>query len=347
MVEADEVTMAAQRNQREEAGQYLSNKIASLAARIPELRDLTSEQIDYIATATVIDELKAEMRRSLLAARINWNEELQAFLDEKNSRHTKIAYKRAVDYFLGWLARKRMTPIDLTPRLADDFIRSIRGEGKDSDTSRLYIAAVSSFYTFLERRFDEIRNPFRGTKARPKASWKTAIIPSIDEIAVIIDTADPILKAALMVVSETGLRVGGLAGMTIKPDGTLVTVSKGAQHIHPDPLSEEVRKAIHLAGLDARHPFQDIELKKRGNSASTTDERFTAALKTRLVRHSMQLIQQGKIRATYSFHDFRHAFAEAHAAKGLIWLRDRLGQSSILTTERYLKNVLKRDTRAM
>lgn len=327
--------------------EYLSEKIASLASRIPELKDLTPEQVDAIATATVIDELKAEMHRALLAARVNWAEEAEAFIDEKNSRHTKIAYKRALDRFFAWLTRKNLSPLDLTPRLADDFIRSVRAEGKDTDTSRLYIAAASSFYTFLERRFDEVRNPFRGTKARPKATWKTAVIPSAEEITTIIETADPVLKVAVMVVAETGLRVGGLARMMIKADGTLVTISKGSQHIHPEPLSAMTRQAIHDARLDARHPFRDVEVNKRGQATTPNEERFTAALKTRLARHCARLAQEGKIRTVYSFHDFRHAFADMNSGRGLVWLRDRLGQSSIVTTEKYLKNVLKRDTRGM
>ena len=135
--------------------------------------------------------------------------------------------------------------------------------------------------------------------------------------------------------------------MIVKADGTVVTISKGSQHIHPEPLSTETRKAISDAKLDVRHPFRDIEVKKRGDAAIPNEERSTSVLKTRLARHCSQLVQEGKIRAVYSFHDFRHAFADSNSNKGLIWLRDRLGQSSIGTTEKYLKNVLKRDTREM
>jgi integrase len=325
----------------------LSARIAEIASNIPELADLSHSQVDAIASVVVIDGLKEEMRRALLSARINWKDEVQSFLSDKHSCHTRIAYDYALKRLFSWLDRKHLAPTDLTPRLADDFIRSIRADGKDTDTSRLYIAAASSFYTFLERRFDEIRNPFRGTKARPKATWAMAVIPSREEIALIVETAEPILRAALMIVVETGLRVGGLIGMTIRSDGTLITTTKGAQHIHPEPLSEIVQLAIKTAGLDPRHPFKADLFKMRGETIALDQERFTAIMKTRLSRHVTALMNDGKIKAKYSFHDFRHAYADQNASKGLVWLRDHLGQSSIMTTEKYLRNVLGRDTRSM
>ena len=323
----------------------LAARIVEIASRIPELADLTPAQVDAIASAVVVDELKDEMRRALLSARINWNSEVQAFLSDKRSLHTRTAYERAIRMLFSWLDRKHLSPADLTPRLADDFIRDIRAEGKDADSSRLYIAAASSFFTFLERRFDEIRNPFRGTKARPTSTWKTAIIPSIEEIKIIIETAEPVLRAALTIVAETGLRVGGLFGLTIKPDGTLITFTKGAQHIHPELISENARSAIKAAGLDPRHPFGMSLWKSRGDSDTSVGDRFTATLKTRLSRHIAALVESGSIKAQYSFHDFRHAFADQNSSKGLMWLKNHLGQSSIMATEKYLRNVLGKDTR--
>ena len=54
-----------------------------------------------------------------------------------------------------------------------------------------------------------------------------------------------------------------------------------------------------------------------------------------------------KLGAVYSWHDLRHAFAERNAGRGLVWLRDRLGHSSVSVTERYLRNVLSVDTGKM
>jgi integrase len=326
---------------------YLAKRIAEMASRMPELAELTPNQVDAISRAVLIDELKSEMKRAVLAARTDWNAEAAAFLSDKKSTHTRDAYGSALRRFFAWLGRKNLSPADITPRLADDYIRDLRAEGKDADSSRLYIAAVSSFFTFLERRFDELRNPFRGTKARPAATWKTAVIPSPSEIETIIKTADPFLAAAVSVVAETGLRVGGLASLTIKPDGTFTSTVKGKLFISPAPLTPATRTAIKAAHLDARRPFNPAIWEGRGESNTPVEDRFTIAMKTRLARHVAALVKAGRIKAAYSWHDFRHAFAERNADKGLVWIRDRLGQSSIAVTEKYLRNVLGKDTKGL
>lgn len=285
----------------------------------------------------------------MLAARTDWQNEAEAFLSDKQSIHTRKAYETSLGMFFAWLERKRLSPADITPRLADDFIRDLRAKGKDADSCRLYVAGVSSFYTFLERRFDEIKNPFRGTKARPKATWKTAVIPSPEEIETIIDSAEPLLKAALVIIAETGMRIGGLYSLAIKPDGTMVTLTKGALHIHPEKASTRILEALREAKLDTRHPFGNVSLAKRntGTSTSNDEERFTAVMKTRLARHVGKRKEEGKIKATYSFHDFRHAFADRNADKGLLWIQQHLGQTSLAATEKYMRNVLGKDTRFM
>ena len=285
----------------------------------------------------------------MLAARTDWQNEAEAFLFDKQSIHTRKAYETALGMFFAWLERKRLSPADITPRLADDFIRDLRAKGKDADSCRLYVAGVSSFYTFLERRFDEIKNPFRGTKARPKATWKTAVIPSLEEIETIIESAELLLKAALVIIAETGMRIGGLYSLTIKPDGTMVTLTKGALHIHPEKASTRILETLREAKLDTRHPFGNVSLAKRntGTSTSNDEERFTAVMKTRLARHVGKRKEEGKIKATYSFHDFRHAFADRNADKGLLWIQQHLGQTSLAATEKYMRNVLGKDTRFM
>lgn len=329
------------------APDFLAKRIAEMASRMPELSGLTPKQVDAISRAVLVDELKAEMKRAVLAARTDWQKEASAFLSDKKSKHTRDAYGSALRRFFAWLERKNLSPADITPRLADDYIRDLRAEGKDADSSRLYVAAVSSFFTFLERRFDEIRNPFRGTKARPASTWKTAVIPSPSEIKTIIKTADPFLAAALSVVAETGLRVGGLASLTIKADGSFTSIVKGKQFISPTPLTPATRAAIKAAKLDARWPFNPDAWEGRGDSMTSAEERFTIAMKTRLFRHIATLVEAKRIKAAYSWHDFRHAFAEKNADKGLVWIRDHLGQSSIAVTEKYLRNVLGKDTRTL
>jgi integrase len=245
-----------------------------------------------------------------------------------------------------------LRPSDITPRLADDFIRDLRAmTGRDADTVRLTVAACSSFFSFLERRFAEIKNPFRGSRARPASTWIEAVIPSAAELRFLKVEAEPILAAALAVAIETGIRVGGLPGLTVREDGTWYTTSKGKRVQGAEPLSAGTLKALRTAGGDPRRPFDpDAYVRDQarpGDAKGSPAELEIAWLKMRLARLCARLMGEGKLAAVYSWHDLRHAYAQRHAARGLVWLRDRLGHVSISVTERYLRNVLGVDTARM
>ena len=100
-----------------------------------------------------MDELKAEMRRAIVAERVDWQAEREAFLSDANSTHTAEAYRRALEHLGRWLELHGLPASNITPRLADDFIRDMRAmSGKDADSVRLVVSACSSFFTFLGRR---------------------------------------------------------------------------------------------------------------------------------------------------------------------------------------------------
>lgn len=64
---------------------YLAKRIAEMASRMPELSELTPNQVDAISRAVLIDELKSEMKRAVLAARTDWHAEVAAFLSDKKA----------------------------------------------------------------------------------------------------------------------------------------------------------------------------------------------------------------------------------------------------------------------
>jgi integrase len=320
---------------------------------MPELADLSPGDVDKIAQGVVADELKAEMRRAIVAQRVDWQAEREAFLSDARSTHTAEAYRRALDHLGTWLELHNLPAANLTPRLADDFIRDLRAmSGRDADSTRLVVSACSSFFTFLERRFDEIRNPFRGSQARPVSTWTEAVIPTAAELEVLKREAEPALEAALAVAIETGLRVGGLPGLTVREDVIWHTVSKAYRLYSAAPLSADVCKAFRAARLDPRRPFDPQSFPRGpgrvdGETNGSPEDLLIAWLKTRLARLCAELLGERKHTAVYSWHDLRHAFAERNAGRGLVWLRDRLGHSSVSVTERYLRNVWNVDTGKM
>ena len=331
---------------------HLARRVTQLAKGMPGIEDLTPAQVDKLAQAVVVDELKAELRRAIVAERVDWQAEREAFLSDARSPHTREAYARALDRLGAWLELHALPASNLTPRLADDFIRDLRAQsGRDADSTRLVVSACSSFFGFLERRFDEIRNPFRGTRARPATTWKVATIPTASETAEIRAAADPQTRAALEVIVSTGLRIGGLPELVIREDLSYYTTSKGKRFLGPEPVSEQVRKAIRAAGLDPRRPFSPetfpLEESARRAEGPVRADHVVAILKMRLARTCQALQLEGKIGAVYSWHDFRHAFAQANVGRGMQWLKAALGHSSIAITEHYLQNTLALDTGKM
>jgi integrase len=182
--------------------------------------------------------------------------------------------------------------LELTPARADDWIEAEKAEGRAPATVRLAVSGASAFWTWLERRHTELRNPFRGTRARPLSKPRRKLaVPSDAEIRILEAEAKPGLRAAIVMMSQGGLRVCALPSLSIT--GTRWTVTtKGKEQCGKVP--EEAREAIQKAGLSLRSPF-----------GTTTAELIAKAFEYQAWR----LHATGNLQARYSVHDLRHAFA--------------------------------------
>lgn len=300
------------------------------------LASLTPAQLSALGRAALADELKDAIRKKIKTARIDYKTEAEAWLSCYSSRATQATYRRALDTLSTWCTMQGVDPLAMTPEQADAWLQYETRAGSDADTVRVRAAAVSSFFTFSERRHpDAIRNPIRGTKARPRRTAPRAEIPTPAEIKTLADYArgreDYELHAAVIFLSVTGCRVGALPELTIRPDGSYTTTSKGKAILARDPLPPAVLDI--LAPLGSR-PFARYQGRK------------IEALKWRFSDAVAKLHEAGKLAAKYSPHDLRHAYAEQHKDRGLYWLKDALGHSSVAITETYLRNTLGIDPRA-
>ncbi len=110
----------------------------------------------------------------------DYRAELQFFISVKPSANTRSSYGGSLRILEDWLARKSLALPDLTPELAAQFVTYVRDRGvedsfgrakrRTTNSVRSVVAACSSFYAHLEKRFAEARNPFRGlqrTEAAP------------------------------------------------------------------------------------------------------------------------------------------------------------------------------------
>jgi len=274
-----------------------------------------------IAKATIVDDLKDAMKRKIQLAKLDYPELKEQFLKRYKSIHTKQAYTSALLLLDQFLARAGNSPFEMKPRTADRFIASLQGS---PSTVRLNIAATSSFYTFLDRETDgRVRNPFRGSKMRPKKDPKVPIIPTEEDLQKILSAAPPSLHLAITMIVENGFRIGALPTITIW-GGRYRGISKGKQ-IAGD-LTEHTLSLLKDSPLDAKAPWQGV------NSDSIRNA-FRYLTK--------KLYNEKKIIAPFSVHDLRHYFAinEYKKDRDIYRLKVLLVHASIQVTETYLQGL--------
>jgi len=299
-----------------------------IAREAPTLADLNSEQLEQIARIVMTQKLTNELQAKVDIAGIDYQSERETFLNnagKTGSNHTQRSYKSALVRLEAYADRAKISPLELTPARADDFIYSIKGNAAPASIRR-DVAACSSFFTWLERRHEGIRNPFRGTKARPakKGKKELAIPKSIAEVKKIIAALPAYEVAAVSVMALRGLRIGGLPGMEITGE-RFKTRSKGKEI--SGTLPDNVLAAIKVAAIsDKRRPFFGIKQE---------------ALARRIEYHIGKLHTAGKINAAYSCHDFRHFYAvqEYKKDRDIHRVCRLLDHASIQVTEHYLKGL--------
>lgn len=236
-------------------GAVLGDLIDLLVKETPSLEDLGKDDLKAVAKAIVFDGLKESLRRKVEIERVDYPAKRQTFLDRcsRRSIDTRIAYTEALDLLDAWTARAGIHVLEMKGSHADAFIDSLVGS---PSTVRLRVAAASSFFAYLERETDgRVKNPFRGTKARPGKRTKEPVVPSEEELEKIMERLAPHNRAAVRVMMETGLRVGALAGLTVR-NGRYSSKSKGKDV--SGPFSATALAALREAGLDTRSPFSDL-----------------------------------------------------------------------------------------
>jgi len=298
-----------------------------IAREAPTLADLNSEQLEQIARMVMAQRLTQELHNAVNLAGIDYQAERDTFLNNagsSGSKHTRRGYGAALARLEAYAERAKISPLELSPARADDFIYSLKGEAAAASIRR-DVAACSSFFTWLERRHEGIKNPFRGTKARPALkAEKDLEIPTAAEMKKIIAALPALEAAAVAVMAFRGLRIGGLPGMEITGE-RFKTRSKGKDI--SGALPDNALKAIKAAEApDKKRPFAGI----------TPD-----ALARRIEYHINKLHAAEKIKAAYSCHDFRHFFAvtEWGKDKDIKRLQGLLFHSGIQVTDQYLRGL--------
>jgi site-specific recombinase XerC len=301
-------------------------EMAEILAAFPAPEKWTQKQKAQAVQFAALLDTAQKLIKAKTVAGIDWQKEKETFLcnaGRTKSAHTRTAYQAALDRLEAWAERQKTSLLELTPAQADDFIYALRGE-RAAASIRLDISGASSFFTWLERRHEGIKNPFRGTKARPpKKTARKIVIPAAEEVEIMIRELPPDLAAAVSIMAYRGLRVGTLPTLSIIGD-RFSGHSKGKDL--SGKLPAPALDAIKAASLPLRGPFA-------GKIANTFEKRLAWAIE--------KLHKAGKIQAGYSAHDFRHFFAvqEYRKDRDIHRVKELLHHASISVTENYLRSL--------
>jgi site-specific recombinase XerD len=308
-----------------------------IKSEAPTLSDLSGEQLEMIAKLVMTQRLTNELNAKVDLAGINWNLKRESFLSDTKSPHTRRAYSAALEKLEAWANREGLNPLELSAATADQFIRELKAGGKSAATVRRDIAAISAFYSFLERYHSAIKNPIRGTKIRPpKEISREIIIPTAAEYHTIIQALPAVERAIVITMATRGLRIGALPTLELK-NGKYQGKSKAKVLTENNTagitLPQESLEAIKKAGLNIKKPFA---WKTKNGSANSAN-----AAAGRINYHIGKLFKSGKITATYSCHDFRHFYAiqEYQKNKDIFRLSKLLNHAGVQVTQIYLQKL--------
>ena len=291
------------------------------------VQNATQEQLEAMARVYMAQQAQATFTTAVKIAGIDYSSEKQTFLENAGrtkSKHTARAYRNALNELETYAVEKRLNILELTPAGADGFIYWKNHTGASAATVRLAAAACSSFFTFLERRHSGvITNPFRGTKARPVQNYSRLDLPTAADIEALIKALPAKWAAAVSIMAGRGLRIGGLAGLSIK-GRRFTTRTKGQDK--SGELSADIIEAVKAAGLELRQPFGDM-----------TGEQLQHVITYEIGK----AYKAGKVRSPFSPHKLRHFYAvnQYRQTNDIRRVSKLLGHSGIAVTERYLRGL--------
>ncbi|WPC23056.1 site-specific integrase [Brachyspira hyodysenteriae] len=290
--------------------------------------ELLIKQANYL---NILDYMKEEQ----LIKQIDYETEKENFFKQcskTKSNHTKRQYKNGLNKLEEYCLRRstcgemnNKNILFIKAREADDFITEVNSSELSNLSVRALVSSCSSFFSFLERRYPFMKNPFRGTKTRPPVKNKKRLeVPTKKEIELIIkDISDPLIKVAIIFIMECGVRVGALPKLEIR-NNKYYSYSKGKEISWK--VTDKVIKLLKQNNLSFNNPFKN---------------KSSEVIRNIFYRSSKRLYNQGKIKAAYSIHDIRHYFAVTlyKQTKDIELIRQALNHSSIAITGIYLKSL--------
>ena len=273
--------------------------------------------------------------------------------DRRASRNTIESYAFGFQLLVGFAAEKlsvrpcRIEIEQLTAELILDFLDSLEKErGNTIRTRNLRLAAIKSFFRYLEYRAPACLDLARQVHAIPSKRFDRTLVDYLDrdELQALLDAPDPATangvrdRAMLHLAYAAGLRVSETIGLKCKdlgpsPDSVHV-IGKGRRE-RVLPLWKETQSVLrHWLAIRPNGTTDHLFLNSRGTAMSRHGFAYRLALHASAARQKMPSMADKRI----SPHVLRHSCAmhtleaTGDIRKVSLWL----GHASMQATEVYL-----------
>ena len=305
-----------------------------------DLKNLNDKELEYITKQLLVDQLKDELKTEIKMSKSDLDSLQDRWLSGFNSDATRETYGKSLQIFFDWLDLKGLSVFKLNSIDIDDYVSYIYKQYDMNNSIRERIAAVSSFFSFLERNDIISKNYFKGCRRppRPFETKESDEIPDEEQLHIIEENLKEelraegkgsagkqrqarVLLAVVTVMKYHAIRCGALPSLTIDKTGRYRALSKGSEV--KGQLDHRAADTLKTLGFDQAKPFKEMKV----NSIQKSFERFCK-----------RLYAAGEIRAVYSLHDLRHYAAVKHYDNGkdIIATQRFLGHSSVAITQGYL-----------
>ncbi len=259
------------------------------------------------------------------------------------SKHTLKAYALDLKSFASYLETQNLTFLDVTHLHIRAYLGVQSVELAASSRARR-LAAVKSFYKFLNRRKILEVNPARRVKS-PKLPLKLPRAIPVDEAIALMTAPDETKllalrdRAMLEVLYGAGLRVSELCALSLndleRAARTLKVLGKG-QKERVVPINHQTIDALD-AWFERRGEVLAQKSKNQDPTAMFLNFRGGRLTTRSVQRHLDRYVTALGLNRKMSPHALRHSFATHLLAGGadIRTIQELLGHSSLNTTQRY------------
>jgi integrase/recombinase XerD len=222
--------------------------------------------------------------------------------------NTRVAYKRAVDRFLGWCRSRGLKLRQLTSFLVGDYVEhhlvDKDGHPLAPPSKKQHLAALRHFFDNQQMFHGVVLNPAAGVRG-PRYSAREGKTPAFDDkqvghLLTSIDTDDIIGirdKTLLMILAYTAARAGAVARlrtMDYLTDGRSWTFHFGEKggKLHQVParhdLQLQMERYLRASGLEGRYDKTPLFRTAKRKRRELTDRGLTSNDLLRIVKRRLK-----------------------------------------------------------